>query len=66
MSVCPALSADRDVRGTDLIMVSLPPPASHPPLLLLRSSIQTHTHTQTKQIRGNAPKQLNTSVCDSL
>lgn len=42
VSVCPALSAHRDVRGPDLITASLPPP-----LPLLRSSIQTHTHTHT-------------------
>lgn len=46
LSVCPALSAHRDVRGPDLIMVSLPPPTSSypPPPVLEIVNTNTHTH----------------------
>lgn len=45
VSVCPALSALRDVKGPDLIMVSLPPPpASRPPPSTLEI-VNTNAHS---------------------
>ena len=41
--------------------------ASSPPALeIVNTNTHTHTHTRTNQIRGNAPKQFNTSVSGSL
>lgn len=65
--VRPALSAEI-WGGPDLITAPLPLlPQPRPSPLLLRSSMQTHTSkTQTKRIRGNPAKQLDTALSDCL